>query len=92
MFAVPTTSIVLPVFVKPAPAEIWPAPENCSKVILVVPSVGVPFVVRTKPLSAFAVPSSTKVNAPPVSSEAASASGVLVRTNAAEPEPTVVTL
>ena len=45
--AVPTTSIVLPVLVKPAPAEICPAPENCSKVILVVQSVGVPFVVRT---------------------------------------------
>jgi len=39
-----------------------------------------------------AVPSSANVNAPAVNSEAASASGVLVSTQFAEPEPTVVTL
>ena len=42
-------------------------------------------------MSAFAVPASTNTKAPPVISEAASASGVLVNTYAAEPEPTVVT-
>jgi len=61
---------VLPVLVKPAPAAICPAPENCSNVMFVVPSVGVPLCVATYPLSAFAVPSSTKVNAPPVTSDA----------------------
>jgi hypothetical protein len=43
-------------------------------------------------LSAFAVPSSVNVNAPAVNSEAASASGVLVRTNAAPAPPVAVTL
>ena len=33
LFVVPTTSIVLPVFVKPLPALICPAPENCSNAI-----------------------------------------------------------
>jgi hypothetical protein len=46
-FAVPTASIVLPVFVKPLPAEICPAPENWSNVISSVPSVGVPLCVAT---------------------------------------------
>ena len=61
---VPTTSIVLPVFVRPAPATIWPAPLNCTKVRLVVPNVIVPSVVSTQPLSLFVVPSSTNAKAP----------------------------
>ena len=43
-------------------------------------------------MSAFAEPASTNTKAPPVISAAASASGVLVNTYAAEPEPTVVTV
>ena len=38
---------VLPDLVKPSPALIWPAPENCSTVMLVVPNVGVPLCVNT---------------------------------------------
>ena len=41
------TFIVLPDLVKAAPADIWPAPENCSTVMLVVPNVGVPLCVNT---------------------------------------------
>ena len=40
----------------------------------VVPTVIAPSFVRTKPLSAFTVPSSAKKNAPPVTSESASKS------------------
>ena len=39
--------IVLPVFVKPVPALIWPAPENCENVKSVEPKVGVPLCVAT---------------------------------------------
>jgi len=42
-------------------------------------------------LSALSVPSSTKKKAPPVNSPAVSASGPLVKTKAAAPEPVVVT-
>ena len=59
--------------------------------MLVVPSVGVPSCVNTKPFSLFAVPCSTKVNVPPVISEAASASPALVNTNGFEPSPVAVT-
>ena len=72
--AVPTASIVFPDFVKPAPAVTWPAPENCAKVSAVVPRVIVSFVERTQPLSAFTVPSATKVNIPLVTSAEVSAS------------------
>ena len=41
------TSNWLPVLVKASPADIWPAPENCSTVISVVPNVGVPLCVNT---------------------------------------------
>ena len=40
----------------------------------VVPTVTVPSLVITKPLSPFVVPSSTKKNVPPVTSESASKS------------------
>ena len=87
-----STSKVLFVFDKAAPAVICPAPENCATVIAVDPNVGVPSCVNTYPLSALIVPFSTKVNAPPVISEAVSASGVLVNTKTAPALPVAVTL
>ena len=51
-----------------------------------------PSCVNTKPFSLFAVPCSTKVNVPPVISEAASASPALVNTNGFEPSPVAVTV
>ena len=42
-----STSKVLPVFDKAAPALIWPAPENWAKVISDEPKVGVPLWVAT---------------------------------------------
>ena len=48
--------------------------------------------VSTKALSALVLPSSTKVNIPPVTSELLSASVALVRTAAVLPSPTVVTV
>ena len=84
-FVVPITSKVLPVLVKPAPAVICPAPENCTKVRAVVPRVTVPSFVRIQPESALVVPSSTKVNIPPVTLAFVSASVALVH---APPETT----
>ena len=60
----------------------------------VVPRVIVPSVVRTQPESAFDVPSSTKVNAPEVTSVPGvlSKSEARVRTQFVETVPTVVTV
>ena len=55
-----STSNWLPLFDKPSPAVIWPAPENCVNVNASVPTVAP--VVTVNPLSAFA-PSSTNVKA-----------------------------
>ena len=74
----PTAFSVLPDFVKPVPAVIWPEPENCVKVRSVVPTVISSLVVNVKPLSPFTVPSSTKKKAPAVTSESASKSAALV--------------
>ena len=63
------TDKVLPDLFNPEPAFICPAPENCSNVSDVLPTVIEPSVVRTKPESAFTVPCSIKVNAPDVTSE-----------------------
>ena len=96
MVVPPTTFIVFPDFVRPSPAVICPAPENCDTVNCVLllrvalVNVGVPLCVNTYPLSAL-VPSSTKVKVPPVSSDATFASDALVSTNAVDPSPTVVT-
>ena len=59
-----STANVLPVFDKPLPAVICPAPENCENVKL--PLVASPTVVpevTVKPLSPLTVPSSTNVKA-----------------------------
>ena len=53
----------LPVSVSPFPATYDPAPENCAKVISVVPTTTA-LLVHTYPVSAFVVPCSTNVNAP----------------------------
>ena len=45
-----------------------PAPENCAISILSTPILGVPLFVKTKPLLAFLLPSSTNTNEPPVNS------------------------
>ena len=71
---------VFPDLSKPSPATICPAPENCVNVSAVEPTVIVPSVVNTYPLSAFAEPCSTKKNAPPEISAFASASVALVKT------------
>ena len=56
---------VFPDFVKPLPAVIWPAPENCVNVKLWVPTVSDPsFEVQTNPLSPFTVPSFINVKSP----------------------------
>ena len=62
------TCRVFPDLERASPAVICPAPENCTKVRLVVSRVIVSFVVSTKPLSPFTVPSSTKQNIPAVTS------------------------
>src|SRR5215475_827316 len=54
------TSNVLPVSVRPPPATYVPAPENCTQVRLVVPTVIGAFVVITHAVSALVVPSDTK--------------------------------
>ena len=72
-----TTSIWLPFFVKPAPAVIEPAPLNWLKKSPVVPTVMLPSVVRTQPLSALTDPSSTNVKRPEVTSALTSASTAL---------------
>jgi hypothetical protein len=59
---------VLPDLLNASPATICPAPENCAKLKFVVSSVIGLFVVRTYPLSAPAVPSSTNTNNPEVTS------------------------
>ena len=60
--AVPTSK-VLPVLLKPAPAVIWPAPENWTQVTAVEPKVPPASIVQTNPLSPLTVPASTHVNA-----------------------------
>ena len=72
------TLIVLPVCERPEPAVILPAPVNCVNTNAVVPNVILPSVVNANPLSAFVVPSSTKVNAPEVTSVLSSKSVALV--------------
>ena len=74
MVVEPTALIVLPDLVSPVPAVICPAPENCANDKAVVPTVIAPFVVTTHPESALTEPSSTNVNAPPVTSAFASKS------------------
>ncbi len=70
---------VLPDFDSPVPAVISPAPENCVNVILFVPITMVVEMAQTQPLPTFAVPVSTKTNAPCNSAEV-SASVVRVST------------
>ena len=62
------TLIVFPLWEIPSPAVNEPAPENCVQAIADEPTVMVPFVDKTKPLSELVVPSSTKVNVPDFSS------------------------
>ena len=60
----PTTSMVFPVLVIPAPAVIWPAPENCANTRSSVPTTSDPAsLVHTKPLPS-SVPASMKVKTP----------------------------
>ena len=49
-------TIVLPVLVKPLPAKITPADENCTNVTLFTPSVPPGSIVHTQPVSALTVP------------------------------------
>ena len=95
MVVPPTAFIVFPDFVKPSPAIICPAPENCDTVNSVLHkvalfNVGVPSCVNTYPLSALD-PLQQNVNVPPVISDATFASDLIVSTNAFDPSPTVVT-
>ena len=86
------TSRVSPVFDKPSPATIEPAPENCVKLIAVDPIVTGAFVVQTKPASALVVPSSMNVKPPGISlAGEPSKSPALVSTKAVPASPTVVT-
>lgn len=50
---------MLPVLVNPAPAVIPAAPENCTQVTAVVPSVPPAFTVHNHPVSPLVPPSST---------------------------------
>ena len=59
---------VLPLLLKPLPAVTWPAPENCSKFKSLTPKIIGPVDINTKPQFALAVPSSTNVNVPAVTS------------------------
>ena len=67
-FVVTLTLIVFPSFERPSPEVNDPAPENCVHAIPVLPTVIVPFVDKTKPLSELIVPSSTKAKVPDLSS------------------------
>ena len=56
---------LLPFLDKPSPAEICPAPENCAKTRLFVPTTADPVSeVQVNPFSALTVPCSTKTKAP----------------------------
>ena len=84
---------VFPVFPRPPPAVILPAPENCVNPKPVVPIVAEPVTLdNTYPPSALTVPSSTKQKTPPVISADESLSIALVNTKGLLPSPTVVTL
>ena len=58
----------MPFFSNPLPIINCPAPENCTTSISVLPILGVPLLVKTKPLLEFIFPSSTKTKEPPVNS------------------------
>ena len=66
------TSNAEPFSNKPLPAVIWPAPLNCVKVKLFVPTTSDPLSdVQTNPLSPFAVPSWTNIKIPAADEDAA---------------------
>src|SRR5210317_222711 len=73
------TSSVSPFLLKPFPAIKVPEAENNVKFNPVVPTVIVPSVVSTKPVSELTEPCSTNVNIPEVTSASASASVALVQ-------------
>ena len=73
------TLSVLPDFVRPLPAVIEPAPENCVQTCEVVPTVIGAIVVWSQPVEALTVPSSTHVKAA-TTSLASSSSSVRTKT------------
>ena len=90
----PPILIVLPVFVKPAPASIRPAPENCVHIILsLLPPIEVNVEdIKINPCPSFTVPSVTKTKSPLFIFPLVSKSVVLVKTQFTFVSPTVVTL
>lgn len=82
---------VFPLLESPVPAVISPAPENCVKVMAVVPTVTDQVFVQTKPAPALTVPDSTKTN-PPENSVEASISTERVSTKSTPTAPATVHL
>ena len=86
------TNSSLPILLRPLPAMMEPAPENCWNVMGVVPTTTGALLVHTQPESALTVPCSTNVNAPGNSLPGApSMSSARVSSNGVLPSPTTVT-
>ena len=71
------TESALAFFIRPELAVTCPNPVNCVNVRLVVLTVIGSLVIKTQPVSAFAVPSATKDASPVVTSASTSASVAL---------------